>query len=188
MSSPKDLQTFMASQGILFSFSGELSADIITSILHLLDNKLKLKGVGIRRKKNIVNIAIECLQNIHYHGLGLGEEGRRQVNCMVTLVRNEVGYELWFANQIGVEDATVLHPRLTFLNSLSTDQLHEEYLTVLDRGVLSPKGGGGLGLIRILREAGQPILFEITPTSVPEVLDLSLKIAIPVMSPALIVA
>jgi len=179
MSNPKEIKALMANQGILFTYTGGLSADVITSILHLIDNKLKLRGISIRRKKNIVNIAIECLQNIHYHGVGLAEQENSHVECLIVLSRTAEGYGFWFANKIAERDSNVLSERLTYLNNLNAEELHQEYITILNRGVLSPKGGGGLGLIRILRESGEPIQFEIEPTDDPQIFELSIYVSIP---------
>lgn len=173
----------MSQRGLLFSYSGALTAEIITSLLHLLDNKLKIRNVGIRRKKNIVNIAIECLQNIHYHGLPIEDGDGSMVDCLVALVRYGSVYDLIFSNKIMEADAILLDERLTYLNNLNNEELHHEYLNILNRGILSAKGGGGLGLIRILRESGKPINYSFEQTESPNVVTLNLTVTVTVDNP-----
>lgn len=178
MASAFDFHGYMKEQGILFAYAGELSPDIITSLLHMLDNKLKLRGLGVRRKKNLMNIAIECLQNIHYHGYR-PEEGRQDtVNCHMAIQQQDNLYSLHFSNEILAAEVPGLSERLFYLNSLDTDALHREYLDVLNRGIMTAKGGGGLGLIRILRESGRPMTYTFEPTDTPELLTMNLVVSL----------
>lgn len=182
MSNPLALKAELAQRGVLFVYSGALTTEVITSILHLLDSKLKMRNIGVRRKKNIVNIAIECLQNIHYHGFSLDESHNRKVDCLVALIDHVEQLELWFNNLVDAEHAASFLTRLNYLNSLDVDQLHQEYLAILNKGTISDKGGGGLGLIRILRESGGPILFDVEQLPNTTLLQFSLRVPVMVGS------
>ena len=51
--------------------------------------------------------------------------------------------------------------KIDYINSLDRDQLKAYYKEVLNNGVLSKKGGGGLGLIDIARRSGSKLEYNI---------------------------
>lgn len=187
MQTVNGFRNLLNAEGILFAYAGALSPDIITSLLHMLDNKLKLLGLGVRRKKNLVNIAIECLQNIHYHGWHDQEQAIPFAECMMALQSTPEGLKLWFSNEISAEDKLMLEERIQYLNQLNSDQLHQEYLDVLNKGLMTAKGGGGLGLIRILRESGQPLAYSFEPHASLPHFHMNLVVSLTVESPVFII-
>jgi len=186
MMTVNNFRNVLNEEGILFAYAGALSPDIITSLLHMLDNKLKLISMGVRRKKNLMNIAIECLQNIHYHGWHAEEQTANPfAECMMALQRHPEGLSLWFSNEVTAEDKPLLEERLNYLNQLDPSKLHQEYLDVLNKGLITAKGGGGLGLIRILRESGRPISYNFEPHQLMPHWHMNLVVGLPIDSPIL---
>ena len=58
------------------------------------------------------------------------------------------------------ENADLLKSRLEKINSLNEDELKAYYKEVLNNGMMSDKGGGGLGMIDIARKSGQKLAFD----------------------------
>ena len=55
---------------------------------------------------------------------------------------------------------TTLTKRLNEINKMTKEQLREHYISVMGDGEMSAKGGGGLGLIDIVRKTGEKLLFD----------------------------
>ena len=62
-----DLYDSMERKNIMLSFKGDMSTDLLTSILQIIENKLDRFGESPKVKKRIFNILVECLQNLYHH-------------------------------------------------------------------------------------------------------------------------
>lgn len=140
----------MHEDNIIFSYNGSLNGELIASLLQLSDSKLKELDIPLKRKKNVINILIECLQNILYHTDGL--EGDEK-DCLLLIGVEDDDIVLIAGNQALASKTLKLKEKLKKIKSLSAPELHEYYLETLDSGLLSDKGGAGLGMIRMFREA-----------------------------------
>jgi hypothetical protein len=150
----------MQQNHLIVSYNGSLNGELIAALLQLSDAKLKEQELTIRKKKNIINILIECLQNIFYHS---ESESAMFQQCVLMLGKDETSYYIYTGNYLRNEKAKMLQTKLDKINPLSKEELHQLYLATLDSGQLSAKGGAGLGMLRIIRESGQKLAYEIEP-------------------------
>ena len=60
-------------------------------------------------------------------------------------------------NLVNIQDKLFLEKKLNELNNLDKDQLKAYYTQVLGEGILSKKGGAGLGLIEMAKKSQKPI-------------------------------
>lgn len=58
-----------------------------------------------------------------------------------------------------------METRLNELNSLSEEELKQRYMAVLSNGILSNKGGAGLGFITMKMKAKSKLNFNFHPVS-----------------------
>ena len=57
----------MQVNNIIFVYQGEVTADLVSSVLHMMENKLDGDGEDKKIKKKVFNVMVECLQNVYHH-------------------------------------------------------------------------------------------------------------------------
>lgn len=155
----------MRSSRLVMSYTGPLNGELITACLQLVHARLELSPLSVKRKKNIVNILIECLQNMQYHHAQnlLTEADLNE--CCVLMFLNKNSVLLECGNYVSVNQANQFSTRLRELNEMPAEDLHRRYLDTLDSGALSDQGGAGLGIMRMIKEAGHPITYSQEPVN-----------------------
>jgi len=159
-----DLYDSMERKNIMLSFKGELTADLLTSILQIVENKLDRFGESAKVKKRMFNILVECLQNLHHH-LDSPPEGSSDdtPSVVVMIAKNVTGYSVLTGNFVLENNADMLKRRLEEINAMSKEEVKALYKSVLADGKMSDKGGGGLGMIDIARKSGEKLEFGFVP-------------------------
>lgn len=153
----------MRTHHLIFGYRGTLTNELITSILQLSDTKLKELKAPFKKKKAIINILIECLQNILYHSEATQENGLQGAHCIFLLGKTEEKFFVQIGNYVPNGVKSQLKTKLDYMNTLKEDEIHNLYLEVLDKGQISEKGGAGLGILRILKDSGQKMAYEFFP-------------------------
>ena len=74
--------------------------------------------------------------------------------------KTDNAYSIFTGNYIANVNADKLKGRLDKINSLEPEELKAYYKEVLNNGMMSEKGGGGLGMIDIARKSGQRLEFD----------------------------
>ena len=121
-----------------------------------------------KRKKNVINVLIEGMQNMYYHGRlnqSLVSEALPMEYGMVGFGLDNDTVTVYTCNLASQEQKLKLEHNISKLNALNKTELHQLYLETLDKGGLSPEGGAGLGLIRMRRESGNPLEAHFVPVS-----------------------
>lgn len=159
-----DLYDSMERKNIMLSFKGDMSTDLLTSILQLIENKLDRFGESPRVKKRMFNILVECLQNLHHH-IDIPEyvDKDNTPSIIVMIAKNVTGYSIITGNFIFEDNADTLKARLEEINAMSKEEIKTLYKSVLADGKMSEKGGGGLGMIDIARKSGEKLDFGFVP-------------------------
>jgi len=148
----------------MLSFKGEMSSELLTSILQIIENKLDRFGESSKVKKRMFNIMVECLQNLHHHiARPTPEEGKDIPAVIVMVAKNITGYSIITGNFVEGKEVGQLQDRLEEINSMSKEEIKELYKSVLADGKMSEKGGGGLGMIDIARKSGEKLDFGFIP-------------------------
>ena len=160
MKSAFDQYQMMRSHHLIFGYRGTLSNELITSILNLSDTKLKDLQTPFKKKKSIVNILIECLQNILYHSETFSDGMFSGHHCIFLIGKREEEFFIQVGNYIDVNQVPDLRTKLEYVNSLRRDEVHKLYLEILDKGNISDKGGAGLGILRVVKDSGHQIGFD----------------------------
>lgn len=144
---------------IILSFKGEITSDLLTSILKILESKLVNIGDEPKLRKKVYNVLVEVLQNIYHHNDGVHAETKSDQKSAIFLVGriNQSDYRIITGNYILNNNVESFKSKLDKINSLSKEELKEFYLDILNNDEYSGKGGGGLGMIDIARKSGQQI-------------------------------
>lgn len=153
-----DIYDKMERDNILLSFKGEITSDLLTSILLIMENKMENMNEEPKMKKKVYNVLVECLQNLYHHLDEVAEVDFEKVRSAIFMIGKLDGYySIITGNYILNENIGGLRSRLDEVNSLSKEELKEYYKKVLNNGEMSLKGGGGLGMIDIARKTGEKL-------------------------------
>ena len=57
----------MDKNNILLSFKGDITSELLTSILQIMESKLDNLQEEPKIKKKVYNVLVECLQNLYHH-------------------------------------------------------------------------------------------------------------------------
>lgn len=148
----------MERNNILLSFKGDITSELLTSILQIMENKMENMQEEPKMKKKVYNVLVECLQNLYHHMDDVADAAgdvNRSAIFMIGKVNN--AYTITTGNYILGENVNGLKGRLDEVNALSKEELKEYYKKVLNNGEMSLKGGGGLGMIDIARKTGEKL-------------------------------
>jgi len=159
-----DFYDKMERNHILLSFKGDITSELLTSILQIMESKLENLQEEPKIKKKVYNVLVECLQNLYHHMDEVDKsqsDKTRSAIFMIGKLNNQ--YTIITGNYIRVENVSGLDARLREINTMTQEQLKEYYKKVLANGEMSAKGGGGLGMIDIARKTGEKLNFAFMP-------------------------
>jgi hypothetical protein len=168
----------MMDNHIVLSFKGEITSDIITMVLQIMESKLDSVNEKSTVKKKIFNILVECMQNLYHHSESeiFGEEHSRR--AMLELFFDDEFYNILTGNYIRNEEVDRLQTRIEKVNSLSKDELRQYYRDILDNNTISQKGGADLGMIDMARKSGEKLTYHFTKVNdFVSFFDLTVKIS-----------
>lgn len=167
-----DFYDKMERNNIMLSFKGEITSELLTSILQIIESKLDTMQEEPKIKKKVYNVLVECLQNLYHHM----DDSPRSLNGNMTKTEGEIArsavfmigklesqYNIITGNYIFTENVISLKNRLDKINKLGKEDLKDYYKTTLNNGEMSAKGGGGLGMIDIARKTGQKLNYQFIP-------------------------
>ena len=149
---------------ILIDFSGEFQFETIELLLGQAKEKLNHLEVKIGLKKKIVNILIECLENIYkYTKLNIdGDYSNMIFLSRITLEINNENFIITAGNTILNSDIEKIKNKIEKVNSFNKEGLLKYYEEIINDGKISDKGGAGLGIIDIALKSGKPLVFSFT--------------------------
>ena len=158
-----DFYDKMERNNVLLSFKGDVTSELLTSILQIMEMKLDNLQEEPKIKKKVYNVLVECLQNLYHHMDEITEhhDTIRSAIFMVGKIDNQ--YNIITGNYIKNENISSLKKRIDDINALTRDELKDFYKEVLNNGEMSVKGGGGLGMIDIARKTGQKLNYDFLP-------------------------
>jgi hypothetical protein len=129
---------------IILSHFGEFSQDLVNSLSEGLEQIMRTNNVKKAIVKRMFSIMIEGLQNIRIHG-AKDSKGQQLGHVIVTDYNNS--YTISFGNLSSLDKKKFLNEHIESLNKMELIEVKEYYLKVLGNGILSEKGGAGLGFI-----------------------------------------
>jgi len=159
-----DFYNKMEKGNIMLSFKGEVTSDLLTSILQIMESKMETLEEPPKIKKKVYNILVECLQNLYHHLDDDDFKTKINEKSALFMIRKEEGeYSIMTGNFITNENVELMEGRLDTINEMDKDELKVYYKEVLNNGEMSAKGGGGLGMIDIARKSGKKLEYNFAP-------------------------
>jgi hypothetical protein len=159
-----DFYDKMERNNIMLSFKGEITSELLTSILQIMETKLDNLQEEPKIKKKVYNVLVECLQNLYHHIDEIASDQNDKVRSAIFMIgKFDDHYNIISGNYIKNDAVENLKNRLEEINLLSKEELKEYYKATLNNGQMSLKGGGGLGMIDIARKTGEKLNFNFLP-------------------------
>lgn len=142
---------------IIVSHFGEFSQDLVNSLSTSIEDMMLDSGDKKTAVKRMFSILVEGLQNIRIHGER--DQDNNQVSFLIVL-QNEEDYEITFGNLVHRNTVGKLTSRIDELNNHTQEEIKEMYMDTLSNGIMSSKGGAGLGFITIALKSQNKIGYE----------------------------
>ncbi len=159
-----DFYDKMERNNIMLSFKGDITSELLTSVLQIMESKLDNLQEEPKIKKKVYNVLVECLQNLYHHLDEVSADQNDKVRSAIFMIgKIDNQYNIITGNYIKNTNIEGLKKRLDDINLLTKEELKEYYKLVLSNGEMSSKGGGGLGMIDIARKTGQKLNFNFSP-------------------------
>ncbi len=162
----KDVYDFyqrMEDEKVILSFKGEFSAELLTSILHIMESKMIELSIPMQMKKRVFNVLVECFQNLYHHIDVAAAEApitgsKNAAIVMVKYVDEKI--LVLTGNYIPKVSTDELKKKLVLVNELDQQELKELYQQRLLHNSVSKKGTAGLGIIDIARKSKNELGYE----------------------------
>ena len=129
---------------IVVSHFGEFSQDLVNSISNGVEETMFEAGDKKGTIKRMFSILVEGLQNVRIHGEKDGDGN--QISFLI-IASDENEYLVTIANLVKNEVVDNLIMRVDELNAMDEAQVKTYYMDTLTNGIMSQKGGAGLGFI-----------------------------------------
>lgn len=155
----------MHDNNIMLSFKGEVTFDLVNSILKVIESRLEKTEEDLKTKKKVYNILVECLQNLCHHIDETDYETESNKTAILLIYTNDTTYNVLTGNYLPNQNVEKLKDWLDQINSNSAEELRELYKQILNNEQFSEKGGGGLGFIDIARKSGQKLNYNFQPVN-----------------------
>lgn len=160
-----NLYRTMEEENVILSFKGIVTAELLTSVLHIMEAKMDYMHETPRIKKKVFNVLVECLQNLYHHvdenQTQTTKEQLERKSALVLIVKEPGNFLIRTGNYIENDKASELQQRLNIINSMDKEGLKVYYQNRLNDSTVSTKGTAGLGMIDIARKSGNKLDFEI---------------------------
>ena len=156
----------MEEENVLLSFKGIVTADLLTTVLSIMENKMLSMQESPKKQRKVFNVLVECLQNLYHHvdhDMTASNESREVLerrSAIILIVKENEHFLIRTGNYIENGKVRDLNERLNKINSLEKDELKDYYQTSLNSSTVSSKGTAGLGMIDIARKSGNKLDFE----------------------------
>ena len=147
-----------AGASILISHFGEFSQDTVDELSGRAEETMLENGDKKGTVKKVFSILIEALQNIRLHG-EKDEEG--QQTAFLILAQQEKTHSIAVGNLVRNSDLDTIQENLERINGLGRDELKDLYMEVLTNGMISSRGGAGLGFITIAMKSRSHLHYQV---------------------------
>ena len=150
-------------ENTLFSYLGKINEGSITNILDTIEDLLIEGGESNKILKRVYYISVETLQNLFHHSDQpvSGNNGSVVEGNVAFILSEKINdkYNIITGNFIKRDNIRTLKERIDQLNFLSKEEVKVLYKLILNNEEFSEKGGGGLGMIDLVKRTGNNLSY-----------------------------
>jgi len=143
---------------IIVSHFGEFSQDLVNSITNSVEETMLTIGDKKGTVKKMFSILVEGLQNIRLHGV---RDEMDNQSSFVIIAQDEKEYLVTFGNMIMNDAWPGIEEKIKRINAYSEEEVKALYMEVLTNGVISSKGGAGLGFITMAMKSKNKLNYRV---------------------------
>ncbi len=153
-----NLRTFKSNgfNQVFVAHLGGINQDLINRLSEQVEEMLFSAGAKKATIKRIFSIVVEGLQNILLHGDKFGDEQL----CLLIVGASPTAFKVSMGNITSADNKEKLTGYVEKLNSLDEAGVKEVYLETLNNGLISEKGGAGLGFITMRMKSKNPLGYD----------------------------
>ena len=140
---------------------GPLNQDLINSFTLSIEDFMISAGDKKTLVKRVFSILIEGLQNILIHG----KKWDNEQQALIILAYNENTYRIALGNLTDLSEKEKLTSYLDRLNAMGEEEVKAFYLETLNNGLISDKGGAGLGFITMRMKSKSTLNYQFVPVN-----------------------
>lgn len=144
-------------QDFEYVYRGYFTHNITKKILTLADLNIQKAVPFSTIQKRIYYIMVEGIQNITRHQDELFE-GNEEYPGIFAIQKQKDRYYVTTGNLVLNDKIPILKEKIKQINNLEKDELKKFHKEILRSGVISDKGGAGLGLIEMARKSGNKLV------------------------------
>jgi len=149
-----DRYTNLQIKDITLLFEGQITHQVMKALTNLVEEQLD-EVEDDRVLRRVYHVMVESLQNINRHAEAYEYRGAPYPGMGLVLVaKNKQRFQVTTGNIIERAHADDIAKFLGKLNTMGSDDLDDLYKKQMREGIVSPKGGAGLGFIDIRRKTG----------------------------------
>jgi hypothetical protein len=158
-----DFYNKMERNDIMLSFKGDVTSELLTSILQIMEAKLENMDEKPKVKRKVYNVLVECLQNLYHHrdeAQSIELDDKEGSEAIFMIGKSNEQYSIMTGNYLYSDKVDGLKLKLDNINSLNKEELKSLYKEILNNDTYSEKGGGGLGIIDMARKSGEKLEYD----------------------------
>jgi hypothetical protein len=156
----------LSESGIFLLYhKGEITEKTSTNLLNELEKRSQEVGLSRGILKKVSHIFIESVQNLYHHSY---KEAVDKYPPNYGIIQIKIMHDdiiIRSANIVTEQTKRFLKKRIDQLNILTIEQITKLYKIILNETSLSEKGGGGLGLIDIIKRTKNKINYSFKPVN-----------------------
>jgi len=155
----KDYHRSMKDCKLNLVYQGEINQSITKTFTAIAEKNLLDDRKEKATVRKVYHVMVECLQNIYKHSDKKSEGPGKSSHGIFLIGEDEGGIIVSTGNQIERDKVEEITGLLNKINSMNPEEIKQLYKTQMREGVLSEKGGAGLGFIDICRKTGSKLEF-----------------------------
>jgi hypothetical protein len=159
-----ETRALVSDDTVLLHHEGAVDKTVVLDTLAQMEDILEAEGIDRQKKRKLVNIAIETLQNLQLHAYdNTHKEYAEKANFFLTRSKGHIN--IIIGNLVDNLEVVVLEDKLNKINSLNDEEVKFLYGVIMKQTVVkfSSKGGAGLGLIDMKKKSGNALKFQFQP-------------------------
>lgn len=150
-------------ENLILYYKGNVESEVINHVLDSVEAKMSETNDNLKLRKRVYNVLVESLQNLYHHvdkaPSDFCDDGDKF--GMIRIMKIDDGYKIITGNFILACNVEGFEKRIKKLNMSSREEIKELYKFILNHQKISAKGGGGLGLVDIVRKTGNKLDYSI---------------------------
>jgi len=146
-------------EGIIFTFCGPMSHDIVEGLGGALRNKMMEDDISRTVSSKVFSIFVEQVQNVINYSEEKAPENSEMSFGIVVVGKKDDSFFVMGGNQIANNKVAELKENLIQLQSMNKDELKQFYKKKRKEEPKSSSKGAGIGFIEMARKSSKPIKF-----------------------------